>query len=296
MMVQTYSHWRDTCFALHALSQMMGKTKLACLPLEPEWAQVTLKPAAGGFSTGFIPHGSDGFEVELLLEDPQVRSVAATGEEASFALCGGLSVADDYERYSLMLEAIGHPVDINPTPQEMPVRAPFFAQTQPLTFDAAAAKNYYEQCLLAQVTLLDFTAGFRGKKTGPALYWGTFDLTSVLFSGKPCPYEGDGGYVERVALDEQCMEFGFWPGDETADDPAFFVLVYPFLGASAPRVEVPGAFFDEKGAKYVLRLEDVLHADDPKSLVMRFFHDVFVEASALQRWERFDWLTRPLPR
>ena len=42
------------------------------------------------------------------------------------------------------------------------------------------------------------------------------------------------------------------------------------------------------------RMEDVLRADDPHAAVARFCHDAFVNIAANQRWERFDWLTRPL--
>ena len=294
MHLQTYSQWRETCNALHMVAQMMGKVKLECLEPQPEWGHVLLEPVPDGFSTGFVPHGAGGFEIRLRLDEPQVQAVATTGEEASFPLEDGTSVARYYERFTLLLEAIGHPVPLYPVPQEMFTQTPFYALTEPLAFDGGAAWNYFEQCLFAQGALLDFSAGFRGKKMQPSLFWGTLDLTCVLFSGKPCPYAGEGGIVERVALDEQFVEFGFWPGDEKADDPAFFVMAYPFLEGVMPEVDVPGAYYDPSSAEYFLKLEDVLRADDPHAAVARFCHDAFVNIAANQRWERFDWLTRPL--
>lgn len=294
MHLQTYSQWRETCIALHMTAQMMGKVKLECLEPQPEWNHVLLDATPDGFTTGFVPHGTGGFEIQLRLDEPQVQAVATTGEEASFPLEDGTSVARYYERFTLLLEAIGDPVPLYPVPQEMFTQAPFYTLVEPLAFDGEAARRYFAQCLFARNALLDFSAGFRGKKIQPSLFWGTFDMTCVLFSGKPCPYSGEGGIVERVAFDEQFVEFGFWPGDEKADDPAFFVLAYPFLEGAMPEVSVPGAYYDPASAEYFLKLEDVLRADDPHAAVVRFCHDAFVNVAAAQRWERFDWLTRPL--
>lgn len=294
MHMQTYSQWRETCIALHMTTQMMGKVKLETMDPQPEWNHVLLDATPDGFTTGFVPHGKGGFEIQLRLDEPQVKAVSTSGEEASFVLESGASIADYYTRFTLMLEAVGHPVTIYPVPQEMFTQTPFYALTDPLAFDAAAAWRYFEQCLFAQGALLDFSAGFRGKKIQPSLFWGTLDMTCVLFSGKPCPFSGDGGIVERVAFDEQFVEFGFWPGDENADEPAFFVLAYPFLEGNMPTVSVPGAYYDPASAEYFLKLEDVLRADDPHDTVMRFCHDAFVNIADRQRWERFDWFTRPL--
>ncbi len=294
MHLQTYSQWRETCIALHMMTQMMGKVKLELMEPQPEWGHVLLDATPDGFTTGFVPHGAGGFEIQLRLDEPGMRAVSTSGQEACFPLEDGASVADYYERFTLMLEAAGHTVPIYPVPQEMFTHEPFYALTEPLAFDAQAARRYFEQCLFARGALTDFSSGFRGKKTPPSLFWGTFDMTCVLFSGKPCPFPADGGIVERVAFDEQFVEFGFWPGDEQADDPAFFVLAYPFLEGPMPDVAVPGAYYDPSSAEYFLKMEDALRADDPHAAVVRFCREAFVNVAARQRWERFDWFTRPL--
>ena len=117
--------------------------------------------------------------------------------------------------------------------------------------------------------LSGFAAPFRGKKIPPSLFWGTFDMTTVLFSGKPCPFERTASIVERVAFDEQFVEFGFWPGDDATNDPSFFVLAYPFIEkGSSSDANVDEAFFDVENSEYFLRLKDALRYDDPQAAVL----------------------------
>ena len=227
MSILTYEDWRDTCNTEHMLVQMMGKVKLESMAPQPEWKQVVLDADADGFTTGLIPAGADGFEVRLSIADAEMRAETTAGDRARFPIRGRASVSELYSRFMAMLENIGHPVQINPVPQEMYTEVPFDQQTSAHEFDEKAAQRSFRQFLFARGALSAFSAPFRGKKIPPSLFWGTFDLTTVLFSGKPCPFEQSASMVERVAFDEQFVECGFWPGDANANEPAFFVLAYP---------------------------------------------------------------------
>ena len=87
-----------------------------------------------------------------------------------------------YGRFTAMLENIGHPIAINTVPQEMHTEVPFDRQNIARGFDAAAARRCFRQFLFARGALSGFAAPFRGKKIPPSLFWGTFDMTTVLFS------------------------------------------------------------------------------------------------------------------
>ena len=259
MSILTYEDWRDTCNTEHMLVQMMGKVKLESMAPQPEWKQVVLDADADGFTTGLIPAGADGFEVRLSIADAEMRAETTAGDRARFPIRGRASVSELYSRFMAMLENIGHPVQINPVPQEMYTEVPFDQQTSAHEFDEKAAQRSFRQFLFARGALSAFSAPFRGKKIPPSLFWGTFDLTTVLFSGKPCPFERSASMVERVAFDEQFVECGFWPGDANANEPAFFVLAYPFPeSGSAEDTGVAEAYYDAANAEYFLRLEDVL--------------------------------------
>ena len=104
-----------------------------------------------------------------------------------------------------------------------------------------APERRFAQFLFAHNALGRFSSAFRGKRTPPSLYWGTFDLTTTLFSGEPLPFDPTASIVERAAFDEELMEFGFWPGDERTDEPSFFALPYPFIdGEPSERPAIRG--------------------------------------------------------
>lgn len=295
MSILTYEDWRDTCNTEHMLVQMMGKVKLESMAPQPEWKQVVLDADADGFTTGLIPAGADGFEVRLSIADAEMRAETTAGDRARFPIRGRASVSELYSRFMAMLENIGHPVQINPVPQEMYTEVPFDQQTSAHEFDEKAAQRSFRQFLFARGALSAFSAPFRGKKIPPSLFWGTFDLTTVLFSGKPCPFEQSASMVERVAFDEQFVECGFWPGDANANEPAFFVLAYPFPeSGSAEDTGVAEAYYDAANAEYFLRLEDVLRYDDPQEVVERFCSTTFAALMRRQQWEQREWFTEPL--
>ena len=75
MNVLTYGEWRDTCDTVHMLLQMMGKAKLQSMDPQPEWKQVVLDADANGFTTGLIPFGADGFEINLNIADAEMAGI-----------------------------------------------------------------------------------------------------------------------------------------------------------------------------------------------------------------------------
>lgn len=295
MELVTYRDWRETCIALHMMLQMMGKVKLETMEPQPEWGQVLLHAEPEGFSTGLIPVGAAGFEIRLSVADARMEAVTTRGTSSSFSFSGTASIADVYDRFNAMLADVGHPCKINPVPQEMFTAVPFDEQLAPVEFDTERAQRAFEQFLFAQSALSEFSAPFRGKKIPPSLFWGTFDMTTVLFSGRPCPFQGDGSLVERVAFDEQFVEFGFWPGDESVNDPSFFALAYPFLEeGSSEDVEPVQAYYDPNQAEYFLRLEDALSTGDASATVVRFCQDAFASVAKRQGWNDVEWLFAPL--
>ncbi len=296
MDVLKYSEWRETCDTLHTMLQMMGKVKLETMPPQPEWGQVVLFAEPDGFTTGLVATGTGGFEIRLGLADARIRATTVERSAAAFSFSGTIAVAGVYARFLSMLAAVGYPCAIDPAPQEMATTVPFDKQSAPVRFDVQLAQQGFRQFLFARSALARFVAPFRGKKIPPSLFWGTFDMSAVLFSGRPCPFRKAGTLIERVAFDEQFVEFGFWPGDERIDDPSFYALAYPFLeDGTSDDVYPASARFDAGQAEYLLRLEDALDSSDPQETVERFCRSAFESIAKRQRWDNVDWLFAPLP-
>ncbi len=294
MKLQSYKDWRDTNITLHMITQMMGKTKLSKMSPEPEWNHSLLFVDSRGFTTGLINDINHSFEVKLNLHDGIVEAICTSGAYDSFELRNNTSVSEYYENYLSILKNIGHPIKIYPVPQEVFFDTPFNQQNNKVDFDKESALNYFKISILIRNALLSFASEYKGKKILPALFWGTFDLTTVLFSGEERPFSGE-GIIEKVAFNEQFVEFGYWPGDESGSEPSLFVLAYPFIekDLSHLTVEPKEAYYSQKQAEYFLRLEDILKYDNPEEIIKDFCKTTFLAIAKEEKWENTDWLLEP---
>lgn len=295
MQMQNYSQWRDTAKTLHSVSQMLGKVKLERMRAQPEWQQVILPLTAQGFTTGLIPFGQHGYSLDIDVFDGLVTLRCTDGKKASFSLEEKECVSKCYSAFLEMLKELNFGTEINPIPQEMAEIIPFYDDHKARPWNRDQAVRFFEMCVFAHNAIQNFIAPFRGKKVQPQLFWGTFDVTGILFSGKEAPFDG-GGIIEKVAFDEMFIEYGFWPGDDTVDGPSFFALPYLFLETdlTGKPLRTGKAVYSTAKKEYFLSLEDALSYPDPEKAVQEFFEDSFRIVTEAQGWENLDWFTKPL--
>ncbi|MDL2254503.1 DUF5996 family protein, partial [Ruminococcaceae bacterium OttesenSCG-928-I18] len=291
---QNYSEWQKTAWALHMILQMMGKTKLVLSYPEPEWNHALLRVTPDGYTTGLIPYGSKSFSVDINIRTSMVSLASANGEFSGFTLQDNKSVSSYFASYNYLLDSMGFEVDINPVPQEVADTTPFDKQTERLEWDQKSALNYLYANQFAHNAIARFTAPFRGKKLAPALFWGTYDMTGILFSGKEAASTGK-GYVAKAAFDEQMIEFGFWPGDPRWDEPTLFAVSYPSDGKeyTDDMVRPKEANYNKSYSEFFLPLSAVLRYENPMDEAVRFFEDSF-NAYAKDNWDNLEWFTKPL--
>ncbi|MEA4853190.1 MAG: DUF5996 family protein [Christensenella sp.] len=292
-----YEDWKDTAYVLHSISQMMGKVKLARMPSQPEWGQVVLLLTPQGFSTGLIPNGEKSFSIVLNFDTATVFAQTVSGETSGFSLRNHTSVSEYYRDFHHMLTMLACDTEISPVPQETPTQIPFPEDTAKYDYDNDAARAFFAMAVFAYGQLLDFVSPFRGKKLLPSFFWGTFDLSAILFSGMPCPFDGK-GIIEENAFDERFVEFGFWPGDPANADPSFYVLPYPFLKSIGTQTKArpDKAAYSAQKSEYFLTLAAALSYREPQRAIQDFFGSVFHGVVKSEEWKDLAWLTKALPR
>ncbi len=294
--VLKYSDWADTAQQLHMLLQIIGKTKLALMPPQPEWNHVVLHMNARGFTTGLIPTGEDGINVTCNLRSSMIYAHRTNGAMAGFPLRNGTSVSEYFDDYKRMLATIGVDTGINPVPQEVADTAPFAEQAEKHDFDSEKALEFYDMCVFAYNAMLAFASPFRSKKILPSYFWGTFDLSTILFSGEECPC-GMEGIIEKNAFDEKFVEFGFWPGDANMDEPSFFAMPYPFIGdkdyTKAP-LSPQEAFYSPEKKEFFLPFRALAGRENPVAAFGRFGRDVMDAICYDYGWEKIEWFKKPL--
>lgn len=295
MNVLTYSQWADTAETIQLLSQMLGKVKLHRVPAQPEWGHILLYPTSTGFTTGIIPKGNEGFTIDLDILDSKVFAKTTEGKTAGFQLGDGKSISEYYGLFKDMLLEVTCHTDINPTPQEMILKTPFHEDHKKRRYDYEKAKDYFRMAVFVYNELTKFTAPFRNKKMNPGLFWGTFDITAILFEGEEKPFPSN-AVIERSAFDEKMLEFGFWPGDATYEEPSFFVLPYPFLtdDLSKAPIKPDKAFYSPEKMEFFFSLKDVMATPDPSAALQTFFKSAFEIITTHEKWNNVNWYTKPL--
>lgn len=293
--ILTYDKWTDTAYTLHMIAQMMGKVKLVRCPAQPEWGHIVLYFTPQGLTTGLIPNGERSFAIHLNLDTSTVFTQTVSGDTSGFSLRNNTSVSEYYNDFKKMLAALVCDTVINETPQEMATKIPFYDDTPKRDYDGCAARDFFRMYVYAHNMLLDFSSPFRGKKLLPSFFWGTFDVSTVLFSGKPSPFPGS-GVIESNGFDEQFLEAGFWAGDSTLDDPSFFIMPYPFIkdGLAGYPIKPDKAVWSTVKMEYFLSLKDALSYPDPQAAIREFFENAFSVVTRHENWNCVDWFTMPL--
>ncbi|MCD7897387.1 MAG: DUF5996 family protein [Planctomycetaceae bacterium] len=295
MNILRYDEWTDTALTLHLVSQMLGKVKLVRMAPQPEWNHIVLYLTADGVTTGLIPNGDRTFAVDMHFREGRVSVTDISGRSSGFSFRSGRSVGEYYEEFHRMLADVTCQTEIHSTPMEMTITTPFHEQTEKREYNNEQAAEFHRMCVFAQNALLEFVAPFRGKKMLPSFFWGTFDTTAILFGGQSRPFTGH-GIIERVAFDEQMMEFGFWPGDDAVREPSFFILPYPFLKSdlTGEPIRPDRAVFSREKAEFFLTLRDAFSYPDPKQAVVDFCRSGFAIITSHEKWINLDWLSKPL--
>ncbi len=283
----SYGEWKETCDTLHAHTQLLGKLAVALAPPEPQLQHAALRLTARGWETGPLPapDGSGALVVALDLHthesviehsDGRARRVALTPERPVGEVTGEVLEA---------VRGLAGEVKIDPTPQEVSWSVPLDEDREHACYDTGHVATYFAAATRAALVLAEFRAPFRGRSTPVNAWWGSFDLAVSLFSGRPADPPSD-DFIARNAMDSQEVAVGWWPGDASYEQPAFYAYAHPapegFAGAS---LSPAASRWDGKLGEYVLDWRDALTSPDPHAATLEFARSAFRHACVVCEWD-----------
>jgi hypothetical protein len=176
---------------------------------------------------------------------------------------------------------VAGPVEIDPTPQEVPWTVPLDEDAEHARYDPEQVDAYFAAATRAALVLAAFRAPFRGRSTPVNAWWGSFDLAVNLFSGAPADPPAD-DFIMRNAMDAQEVAVGWWPGDARYARPAFYAYAHPAVeGFSDARLDPAAARWHGELGEYVLDWDDVNSPDD----ALAFARSAFRHACAVCEWD-----------
>ncbi len=281
-----FADWADSKDTLHRFCQIVGKIRMAAHPKLNHWWHVTLYPGPRGLTTRMIPYGGRSFELAFDFHDHTIALICSSGRTKAVEIAG-LSVAAFYDAVFGLLADFGYDIAIRPVPYDLPDKTPFPEDTRPRAYDRAAIHDFWRA--LAQVAQVfeTYRGGFVGKQTPVHFYWHSFDLAVTRFSGRAAQMEG-GTRADREAYSHEVISIGFWPGDPSFPEAAFYSYTYPEpVGISDRPLGTAGAQWADKNgsALAVYRYADWRATADPETALLTFLDAAYDAGAALAGWD-----------
>ncbi len=285
-----YDDWKDTLTTLQLWTQIVGKIRLKREPLVNHWWAVTLYPSARGLTTSAMPYQSRAFEILFDFIDQQLRIEDSQGGRTAFAL-EPMTVAAFYAGVMESLAELDIAIAINTKPNEVTEAIPLDEDTVHHSYDPEYAQRFWRVLLRVAATSEIFRAGFLGKASPAHFFWGSFDLATSLFSGRPAPPHPGGfpnlpDWVTREAYSREVFSVGFWPGGFGLD-AMLYAYIYPIPPSLAQEPIRPEmAAWNDQLREFLLPYEAARTSGDPDKCILDFFSSAYEAAADRAGWDR----------
>jgi len=285
------AEWQDTKSTLHRFAQVVGKIRLAASVRRNHWWNVPFHLTGRGITSR--PMGqADGnpiFTIDFDFVDHQLLVTTGDGKAASFPLYGR-SVASFYRDTLDALHALGVQVRIDrPMPFDLPdADRPFTDDTEHASYDPVWATRYWQVLSQVNLVLEEFAARFSGKASPVHHFWHSFDIAYTRFSERRVVQPPEADPVTREAYSREVISFGFWFGDDTFSEPAFYSYTAPEPeGLAREPLEPTAAEWTVRNDSHlaVFRYDDARSEADPRAAVLAFYESAYQAGARHAGWD-----------
>ncbi len=283
----SYEQWSETCDTLHAHTQVLGKLAAELAPPEPQLQHAALRLTARGWETAPLPapDGSGALVVALDLHAHEAIAEHGDGRRRAVPLTPDRPVGEVTREVLAAAREIAGPVEIDPTPQEVPWTVPLDEDAEHATYDTGQVASYFAAASRAALVLAAFRAPYRGRSTPVHAWWGSFDLAVSLFSGAPAEPPSD-DFIMRNSMDSQEVAVGWWPGEPRYPRAAFYAYAHPAPeGFREGALSPAAAHWEAELGLYMLDWDDVRASEGPHAFALEFLRSAFGHACSVCKWD-----------
>src|SRR4030081_1010125 len=223
-----YEAWSSTRDTLHAHAQVLGKLAAALAPPEPQLQHTALRLSVRGWETRPLPAPDDSGALAVVLDLHSYEAVVehSDGRVRRIALTPNRQVGAVTREVLAAVRDLGGQVTIDPKPQETHWTTPLDEDDEHATFDTGQVDAYFAAATRAAQVLAALRAPYRGRSTPVNAWWGSFDLSVSLFSGRPAQPPSE-DFIMRNSMDAEEVAVGWWPGDAGSGNAAFYAYAHP---------------------------------------------------------------------
>jgi hypothetical protein len=283
--------WEATVSTLHLWLQIVGKVRLTLAPPLNHWWHITLFVTSRGLTTSAIPYGPREFQVDLDFVEHRLLVTDSGGGALAMPLVAE-SVARFYREFMAGLRGLGIDVHISTKPVEIDDAVPFDVDERHASYEPSHARSLWRGLVQADRVMKAFQSGFVGKASPVHLFWGSFDLATSRYSGRPAPLHTAEGiantpdWVMEEAYSREESAMGWWPRSDPPG-PSFYAYTYPEPpGYRSAQVRPAEAFFDQELGEFILPYDAVRGLADPDGAVLEFFESTYAAGADLAGWDR----------
>ncbi len=288
-----WAEWRETAMTVHLFTQIIGKIRLALMPMQAEWAQVPLTLTSSGIASLAMPVSYGCVDIYFDLINHKIKFHSSDGRKISFSL-NDKSVAVFYKECMSAMNDLGAEVKINPMSVEMQTAVKMNTDEEHKTYDSDAVRRWWHILVLIGNILNEFRSRFSGKMSPVNFFWGSFDIAVTFFSGKSATTDPGFDLIYRVAMDAEQASIGFWPGNDLLPEPVFFAYTYPKPNGLENKIVSPASahWSNEKG-EFILPYESVRNHSDPRKAILEFCESTYKAGVTLAGWDLTELERKP---
>ena len=167
----------------------------------------------------------------------------------------------------------------------MPITTPFAQDTTHASWDREAIARFGRILDWSDSVFEEFSGWFNGKTSPVHLFWHSLDLAVTRFSGRPAP-QVPAARVDREAYTHEVISFGFWAGDDTLGDAAYYSYTAPEPnGLRAQPLPVGAWTASGTGSLAILPYETVRTAHQPRATLLAFCQAAYEAGALLAGWD-----------
>jgi hypothetical protein len=285
-----YEAWRETKDTLHLYVQQVGKLKLATTPPLNHWWNVTLAVDARGLTSGRMHAGGTSFDVAFDFLDHALVVRTDDGAVETIPLRDGLSVAAFNRQLLGLLDRLGIAAEITAAPFGVPMTTPFAEDVVHASYDGDAADRWWRALSWSDWVFREFAGWYCGKSSPVHLFWHSLDLAVTRFSGGRAPAATGADPVSAEAYSHDAISFGFWAGDESTRQAAYYSYTAPEPDGLTAQPLGAGAEWTDtgNGSLAILPYDRVRESADPRGTLLAFLQSAYEAGTTTAGWPADD--------
>lgn len=267
---------------------MLGKLRLELAPPLPQWSHTPLALTPRGFTTGLLPLAGRSVEAALDLADGSLELVTSDGARRRVAVAPARPINDVWADYVAALRQLGVELQAWDRPQERDDSTPFSEDARPREFDTEVATAHHGLLTELHDVFERWRSPFFGR-TGLGFWWGGFDISLSLYTGRKLALREGVNYIQRYDLDAEHATIGFWPGDEENEAMFFGYIVPEPPGCADYPLRPEAAAWAPSMSEWVLPYDRIRQQEFRLKAVQAFIDSIYRAAGELGGWPLSDF-------